>query len=1525
MQQKDFYKSNTPLTQSQIQDLEQKVDILEQTSGGGSGGSTNASDIIIDGTFTPQNSTILAGQTVKRGLEEAQGQIATKANDADVVHKTGDETINNLKTFIIYPQKNATTYVAPTLDNELVPKKYVDDAISTENTWDRTSNTLTPHNVGDIVDVGSGGLKGQNVSTPVQLGDSTNNVFNTINQSIIGAVNEKQNAVKQEPQGFEDAINEVSLSFNDSTRTLTINKLLSSYTFFANGKKFIKTINDTVVISNTQGNHFIYYDDNGTLQDTTIWTDDIILKYCYVAFIYWDATNNVSLCGGQFETHGAKLGGTFHLQQHLTVGTRYEQGLGLDMNVDLDGSSLTHIQVSGSAGIIWDEDLKINIFSRSLSDNIQILYKQGVSANWIQDYTTSAIVKTTGSGRASYNQFTSGAWQLTEISNGNYGIMYIAVIPSIISAKRWIAIMGENEYNTLNNARNASAIAPNFGILPFQEIKIVGAVIFQTSSSYTNAVKSRIRSLDTNTKYFDWRATPSVASFSSASHNNLSGLQGGASGEFYHLNQTDYNNVQNLNTNLNLKEDKANKVTEWSATTTNTNYPSEKLTKDNLDLKENLSNKNANNGYVGLTNYKITLKNALGTITSFFQNSNTSARTYTFQDRDGTIVDNTDLATKIDKPATATENNIAIFDANKNVVDSGFNKSVLGIIDGEVNTFADLPTASTHNGEIWLVKTTTGVVFINQKVAGFYTSNGTIWTVIVPINIDGYQVLISSATANRVVIVDANGQVQQSSQLITDLLSKVIANQINSLTAKTTPSDNDVMIAEDSANSWGKIKFTMLGLSNYFSSKAIVTKTYYVSQNGDDANNGLSLLTPVQTLARALTLSGNTGNQIVVLPGTYSESGTTITAQNVTITAANLETGGIVNFTQSITINNPASTVRINGLSLTTLNITGAGSVLAENLTINTALNISANNYARFYNCDTQGGSLTGTVNITGAGIKIFAGKKSTVGTFTLNNSSAVATIDSCQSSAPITVTAGTLSVGTTLVYAVNSSFNAIAVSSGAVLYLTNVTCRNSNDNTLAKINLASGSLFGKANSEYALNSVNNATELSRNAHFDEITANNVNVLALTASQLIATDSNKRLQTLSTTTYPSLTELSYIKGLTSSAQTQINSKQSLDAIGTDIASASTINLTNATGNTVNITGTTTITAITLSAGTRRVVKFTGILTLTNSANLILPSGENITTAVGDYAEFVGYSSNVVACYTYTRANGTALITGAGVLTFNSRSGNVVPATNDYSFSQLSGSIATTQLPNGGVNGNSQLIQADSNGNIALANLNNISSIVTVTTDTTLSTPTAFTTIVLVNASSPVTITMPTAIGYSKYIWIIKNIGTAAVGVAPFSSQNIDGSSSISLSNQYQFATLISNGANMNIISQSQAISPTSSVAAIVGQNIAVTLGNLSVRFNSGAVEIKSVTSSMNVATQSWQSLTASVTATYPNQITYNPLTTSTWQTLANASGLANSGALVNGRVVDLTNSIIYDVQVSVGAGYNNNTITINKR
>lgn len=109
---------------------------------------------------------------------------------------------------------------------------------------------------------------------------------------------------------------------------------------------------------------------------------------------------------------------------------------------------------------------------------------------------------------------------------------------------------------------------------------------------------------------------------------------------------------------------------------------------------------------------------------------------------------------------------------------------------------------------------------------------------------------------------------------------------------------------------------------------------------------------------------------------------------------------------------------------------------------------------------------------------------------------------------------------------------------------------------------------------------------------------------------------------------------------TTTLSAALNEKQ-----GADVASATSTPIGAATGNYINVTGTTTITSFdTVQAGTRRIVNFRGILTLTyNATSVILPGAVNITTAAGDTATFISLGSGNWVCVQYQRASGNRVV------------------------------------------------------------------------------------------------------------------------------------------------------------------------------------------------------------------------------------------------------------------------------------------
>ena len=100
-------------------------------------------------------------------------------------------------------------------------------------------------------------------------------------------------------------------------------------------------------------------------------------------------------------------------------------------------------------------------------------------------------------------------------------------------------------------------------------------------------------------------------------------------------------------------------------------------------------------------------------------------------------------------------------------------------------------------------------------------------------------------------------------------------------------------------------------------------------------------------------------------------------------------------------------------------------------------------------------------------------------------------------------------------------------------------------------------------------------------------------------------------------------------------------------VGADKPSAGTLDIgTLKDGNIFDVTGAVTITAIsTIAIGTIIVLHFDSTPIITHhAADLILPGGANITTAVGDEAIFYEYDTGKWRCVTFIKASGLPIAT-----------------------------------------------------------------------------------------------------------------------------------------------------------------------------------------------------------------------------------------------------------------------------------------
>lgn len=347
----------------------------------------------------------------------------------------------------------------------------------------------------------------------------------------------------QDPTGFDrgadgtGAVSTGDISFENSTRTFTIQPQggESDFSFWVQGVKYTKTSAQNVVITDVEGEHFIYFDDTGTLQESTTIPSQWLTEYAPVAIVRWNATDDEEVYLGE-ERHGYRMSGQTHRHFHKSIGTQFYSGIEIgDLQTDESGSLDTHAQFSHTAGQIGDEDIQVNIPGDAVPANAPVYYKLGASGDWRLKtadnfpFIYSGTAGYTGaSGRVAYNEWTGSTWQLTEVGNGNLIVMlYFATNDA---SRPVIGIQGENEYGNISDAREGivSELTNLVKIgLPFVEFVACWGLIIQTSTGYTNTPKARFRTLDDGSDYLDLRDFRGLATGSGTgitSHSLLTNL-----------------------------------------------------------------------------------------------------------------------------------------------------------------------------------------------------------------------------------------------------------------------------------------------------------------------------------------------------------------------------------------------------------------------------------------------------------------------------------------------------------------------------------------------------------------------------------------------------------------------------------------------------------------------------------------------------------------------------------------------------------------------------------------------------------------------------------------------------------------------------------------------------------------------------------------------------------------------------------------------------------------------------------------
>lgn len=338
-----------------------------------------------------------------------------------------------------------------------------------------------------------------------------------------------------------------TLSFDESTRTVTISPVPTSpmFKYYIDSVAYTTT-EQSVVFPDVEGTHFIYLDTDGLLKSTQSF--DVAGAKCFTAVLYWDATNKLIIYKAN-ERHSVAFDHADWKYKHLTFGTQWRSGSGITgITADGDGDVDSSATFTVESGVIDDEDIRHLLPQQTIYD---IFYKLGANGDWRRsDIGTAYGVHYNGT-RATYNQFTGGAWQLTTVGNLNYVLAHVFATNNLL--RPYIVVMGQNQYTTIGNARAGVNVEMNNLItngLPFQEFVPVASIIYQTSNGYANAVRSRIRSTDTGDDYVNWLGQELSPTITPAAHNNLTGLQLAGTGVIWgHIDESIFNLIPTVDQN----------------------------------------------------------------------------------------------------------------------------------------------------------------------------------------------------------------------------------------------------------------------------------------------------------------------------------------------------------------------------------------------------------------------------------------------------------------------------------------------------------------------------------------------------------------------------------------------------------------------------------------------------------------------------------------------------------------------------------------------------------------------------------------------------------------------------------------------------------------------------------------------------------------------------------------------------------------------------------------------------------------
>lgn len=280
-----------------------------------------------------------------------------------------------------------------------------------------------------------------------------------------------------------------TISFVDATRTFTLAPTGANFTIYSKGKAVLISSPQTVVITNSNGGHWIYWDyalnrlvDGGAIP--------IIRDQLLVAYIYWDISSSNAVFFSD-ERHSSAIDKNWHYHQHTNTGAIWKSGG--DITYTVNNTNTVGISFT-SPIVLVDEDLEHTI---THSDSPAVAYEQNLNSSF-NGLATLPVVYLNGSTykqanlgtnlpwypsttRAYYNSISNGSGSLVEAPADDLHIVYWIVATNDTRAPIKL-VMGRNTWATFAEAESEDFDSYD---LPMPELAPMYKVILKTRTSYT--------------------------------------------------------------------------------------------------------------------------------------------------------------------------------------------------------------------------------------------------------------------------------------------------------------------------------------------------------------------------------------------------------------------------------------------------------------------------------------------------------------------------------------------------------------------------------------------------------------------------------------------------------------------------------------------------------------------------------------------------------------------------------------------------------------------------------------------------------------------------------------------------------------------------------------------------------------------------------------------------------------------------------------------------------------------------------